>query len=425
MKFHKDHTEPTNPEAIFVFGSNLKAAHGGGAAKLAADKYGAHKDVAEGLSGRSYAIPTKDLNIETLPLQAVQKAVATFIEFAKANPQKEFFMTRIGCVLAGYTNADIAPMFKGAPSNIDFPEEWKDHLKQTALVLRTCRADMSSRSGFIWPGAGETATAPDWQPTNECGHGLHGWLYGQGDHSASYYTDQTAKWLVVEVDLASVVMLGGKCKFKTCVVRFVGSQKDATDYILANEPQCANVAVIGAILEVGDSQCGQVGALGTLTGGHDSTLTGGNRSTLTGGHDSTLTGGHDSTLTGGNRSTLTGGNRSTLTGGDGSTLTGGHDSTLTGGDGSTLTGGDGSTLTGGYGSTLTGGDGSTLTGGDGSTLTGGDGSTLTGGDGSTLIIKYWDGERYRAKLAEVGENGILPNVAYKLNDKREFEKVRV
>ena len=101
----------------------------------------------------------------------------------------------------------------------------------------------------------------------------------------------------------------------------------------------------------------------------------------------------------------------------GSTLTGGDGSTLTGGDGSTLTGGYGSTLTGGYGSTLTGGYGSTLTGGDGSTLTGGYDSTLTGGYGSTLICQYWDEKReqWRIRMAEVGEDGVLAGVAYRLS----------
>jgi hypothetical protein len=96
-----------------------------------------------------------------------------------------------------------------------------------------------------------------------------------------------------------------------------------------------------------------------------------------------------------------------------STLTGGDDSTLTGGYASTLTGGDDSTLTGGNASTLTGGDASTLTGGNASTLTGGYASTLTGGDASGFTFKYWDGNKYRFAHGYVGEDGILPGVAYK------------
>jgi hypothetical protein len=93
--------------------------------------------------------------------------------------------------------------------------------------------------------------------------------------------------------------------------------------------------------------------------------------------------------------------------------------------GSTLTGGDGSTLTGGDRSTLTGGYRSTLTGGDRSTLTGGDGSTLTGGDDAIFSVLYYDAKRnkWRRKFAVVGEDGIEPNVQYKLDENFNFVKV--
>ncbi|MGO4763839.1 hypothetical protein AB4120_14980 [Cupriavidus sp. 2KB_3] len=281
--------------------------------------------------------------------------------------------------------------------------------KETSLILRTCAADLTSRGGFQWPDVGGIVEVPDWKPTDECGNGAHGWLYGQGDHSCSSYLDSTAKWLVVEVESDSIVMLGGKCKFPKGIVRFVGDKRAATQYLIEHEPRAREVAVIGITVTVGDSQSAIGGALSMLTGGDRSTLTGGNRSTLTGGYGSTLTGGDRSTLTGGNRSTLTGGDDSTLTGGYGSTLTGGDRSTLTGGDDSTLTGGDDSTLTGGYGSTLTGGDD----------------STLTGGDDSELRIRYWDNKanRYRTVIAYVGEDGIEANVAYRLDDNRKFVKV--
>ena len=94
-----------------------------------------------------------------------------------------------------------------------------------------------------------------------------------------------------------------------------------------------------------------------------------------------------------------------------------------GGDYSTLTGGFTSTLTGGNYSTLTGGDCSTLTGGFTSTLRGRLGSTLSGGFGSTLIVEYFDGKKCRISIAYVGENYILPNVKYKVNDKGNFVEV--
>ena len=81
--------------------------------------------------------------------------------------------------------------------------------KSTALVLRACTSEMTSRGGFVWPGVGGVATAPDWRDDSECGHGLHGWLYGQGDHTVSNLTgDPTAKWLVVEVEESTIRMLG-------------------------------------------------------------------------------------------------------------------------------------------------------------------------------------------------------------------------
>ena len=84
--------------------------------------------------------------------------------------------------------------------------------------------------------------------------------------------------------------------------------------------------------------------------------------------------------------------------------------------------GYGASLTGGDYSTLTGGDRSTLTGGYGASLTGGDGASLTGGDGAELRIRYWDSkaDRWRTAVAYVGENGIKPGVAYRLNENHEF-----
>ena len=43
---------------IFVFGSNLQGSHGGGAAAIAAQKFGAIWGQGVGLQGQSYGIPT-------------------------------------------------------------------------------------------------------------------------------------------------------------------------------------------------------------------------------------------------------------------------------------------------------------------------------------------------------------------------------
>lgn len=111
---------------IFVFGSNRKGIHGAGAAKTAVFKYGAKPGQGEGLQGNSYAIPTKSTPWITLPLEEIRPGVDSFKEFARANPEMQFQVTRIGCGLAGYQDADIAPMFNDASDNCILPEGWRD-----------------------------------------------------------------------------------------------------------------------------------------------------------------------------------------------------------------------------------------------------------------------------------------------------------
>jgi hypothetical protein len=137
-KYHKDGTLPAEVEdedeghlIIFVFGSNLGGVHGAGAAKKALQSYGAVYGKGQGLHGDSYAIPTKDYDIKTMPLDHIAIHVDSFKRYAKqmARINIEFFVTRIGCGLAGYKDSDIAPMFKDSPTNCDFPEEWKEYLE--------------------------------------------------------------------------------------------------------------------------------------------------------------------------------------------------------------------------------------------------------------------------------------------------------
>ncbi len=107
---------------IFVFGSNLAGRHGAGAARAARICYGARHGVGVGRMGRAYAIPTKDRELRPLPLREIGHYVRDFIAYARANRGERFRVTRIGCGLAGYTEAQIRPLFTGAPDNCDF--EW-------------------------------------------------------------------------------------------------------------------------------------------------------------------------------------------------------------------------------------------------------------------------------------------------------------
>jgi hypothetical protein len=127
----KDKITKLVPGEIFVFGSNLAGIHGAGAAKTAL-KWGALHGVHEGLCGRTYAIPTKDINIETLPIENIKSFVLKFEDTAWELPDLTFLVTEIGCGLAGYTPEDIAPLFKDCMglSNVYLPKRFWDVLNK-------------------------------------------------------------------------------------------------------------------------------------------------------------------------------------------------------------------------------------------------------------------------------------------------------
>jgi len=116
-------------DPVFVFGSNLAGRHGKGAALFAREQRGAIYGQGEGFQGNSYGIPTKDEYIRTLPLDAVALHVERFKAFAAAHPDMHFQVTAIGCGLAGYTPAQIAPLFRGVPGNCLLPPEFEKILK--------------------------------------------------------------------------------------------------------------------------------------------------------------------------------------------------------------------------------------------------------------------------------------------------------
>ena len=61
-----NHITELKPNEIFVFGSNLQGYHGGGAARLAMNQWGAVWGQGTGLQGQTYAIPTMQGGIGTI-----------------------------------------------------------------------------------------------------------------------------------------------------------------------------------------------------------------------------------------------------------------------------------------------------------------------------------------------------------------------
>ncbi len=248
-----------------------------------------------------------------------------------------------------------------------------------ALVLRVCDAKLRSYGGFQWPSSG-SVEASDWDPTPECGRGLHGWLFGEGDLGvAQGVSDEDSVWLVVEVEKDTLVDIGGKVKFPRGEVVFAGPRDEAITYIVERAP------------------------------GHAT-------------HFARVTAGDFGTATAGYGGTATAGCRGTATAGDEGTATAGVGGTATAGTGGTATAGHGGTATAGVGGTATAGDGGTAIAGYGGTATAGYGGTATAGESGRIEILHWDGRRYRKAIGYVGEAGIEPNVAYRLVDGRFVRK---
>ena len=78
-----------------------------------------------GLQGQSYALPTKGINICFMKLEEVIPHIEAFKQFALKHPNLDFQVTQVGCGLAGFTKEQIAPLFKGSPSNCYFDMEWQ------------------------------------------------------------------------------------------------------------------------------------------------------------------------------------------------------------------------------------------------------------------------------------------------------------
>jgi hypothetical protein len=113
-------------EVVFVFGSNLAGRHGKGAALEAVKHWGAQYGVGEGRTGNAYALPTKDANIKTLPLDEIGQSFIRFWKYAFYNPDTQFLLTPFGTGLAGYSIAEIRSVMSGGPlRNVWESGDWK------------------------------------------------------------------------------------------------------------------------------------------------------------------------------------------------------------------------------------------------------------------------------------------------------------
>lgn len=126
-QFTPEMIKSLEPNEVFVFGSNLGGFHAGGAARAALNHFGAVWGQGVGLQGQSYAIPTMHGGVD-----AIRPYVDEFIQFAQSRPDLYFYVTRIGCGIAGFSDEQMAPLFAGALplDNVALPKSFYDILTQ-------------------------------------------------------------------------------------------------------------------------------------------------------------------------------------------------------------------------------------------------------------------------------------------------------
>lgn len=140
---------------IFVFGSNESGIHGAGAARFALN-LGARMGQGFGMSGNTFAIPSKDWFIRTLPVEDIAFYVNRFIEYTKQvsthipSEIMHFYVTKIGCGLAGYTAKEIAPLFKDCIdlNNVYLPQEFIDIINENIAYDTANRSEVRESSGL-------------------------------------------------------------------------------------------------------------------------------------------------------------------------------------------------------------------------------------------------------------------------------------
>ena len=129
-RYTPSHISTLEPNEVFVFGSNLQGWHGGGAAAAAMRYFGAIWEQGVGMQGQSYAIPTMHGGVEV-----IKPYVDEFITYAREHQDKVFYVTRIGCGIAGFKDSEIAPLFQDALDlpNVALPKEFVEALLNNSL----------------------------------------------------------------------------------------------------------------------------------------------------------------------------------------------------------------------------------------------------------------------------------------------------
>lgn len=156
MNITPEQINELQPNEIFVFGSNMQGNHAGGAAKFAVLHFGAKMGNPIGLQGQSYAIPTlytpgyREDGSNRLPIEEIGKYVNQLLQFANEHPEMHFLVTPIGCGIAGFTESEIAPLFRNAigMENVSLPKTFIPYLSSNGVINENSLAKLIKESIF-------------------------------------------------------------------------------------------------------------------------------------------------------------------------------------------------------------------------------------------------------------------------------------
>ncbi|ANF81470.1 hypothetical protein A3K93_04215 [Acinetobacter sp. NCu2D-2] len=151
-KYHDESIIKSLPEnTVFVFGSDMAGQHNDGAAKTAVEHFGALQGVGRGWSGQSYAIPTMNEHLQQMPLSQIQHYINDFKIYTKNHPKIQYFITSLGCGIAGYKIEEIAPMFKGISRNVILPQSFRPFIEKALPKLNAHFLHTLFRDSILLP----------------------------------------------------------------------------------------------------------------------------------------------------------------------------------------------------------------------------------------------------------------------------------
>lgn len=124
--FHNDTAIPkANESTVWAFSADSAGRHKCGSAVVAHKNFGAPYGLHSGPGARAYAITVMDKAGKSLGEATISENISQFLSFAANHPKLTFHIPRIAAEHKLLTDAQVAPLFKSAPSNCSLPLSWK------------------------------------------------------------------------------------------------------------------------------------------------------------------------------------------------------------------------------------------------------------------------------------------------------------